>query len=53
MQQAQVQPSPGTDASGDAAEILAAGDDLDLASEDLEFYEYVALATDESGNGVG
>jgi NADH:ubiquinone oxidoreductase subunit 5 (subunit L)/multisubunit Na+/H+ antiporter MnhA subunit len=52
-QQAQVQPALGTDASGDAAEILAAGDDLDLASEDLDFYEYVAVATDDSGNGVG
>ena len=53
VQQAQVQPAPGTDASGDAAEILAAGDDLDLATEDLDFYEYVAVATDDSGNGVG
>lgn len=52
-QQAQVQPSTATDASGDAAEILAAGDDLDLAAEDLDFYEYVAVATDDSGNGVG
>ncbi len=53
VQQAQVQQMPATDASGDPAEILAAGDDLDLVSEDLEFYEFVAYATDDSGNGVG
>jgi hypothetical protein len=53
VQQARVQQAPATDASGDAAEILAAGDDLDLVSEDLEFYEFVAYATDDSGNGVG
>jgi hypothetical protein len=53
VQQAQVKQAPATDASGDAAEILAAGDDLDLVAEDLEFYEFVAYATDDSGNGVG
>jgi hypothetical protein len=37
----------------DAAEILAAGDDLDLASEDLDFYEFAVVATDEPGRGVG
>ena len=52
VQQAQVQAPPATEA-GDPAEILAAGDDLDLVSEDLEFYEFVAYATDDSGNGVG
>lgn len=52
-QQAQVQPALAPDASGDAAEILAAGDDLDLATEDLDFYEYVAVSTDDPGNGVG
>jgi hypothetical protein len=53
VQQAQVQPTPAVDENGDAAEMLAAGDDLDLVSEDLEFYEFVADAADDSGNGVG
>jgi hypothetical protein len=52
VQQAQVQQAPAKVPSVDAAEILAAGDDLDLVSEDLEFYEFVAYATDDS-NGVG
>jgi hypothetical protein len=53
VQQAQVQSTPAVDENGDAAEMLAAGDDLDLVSEDLEFYEFVADAADDSGNGVG
>jgi hypothetical protein len=47
-QQAQATADP-----ADAAEILAAGDDLDLATEDLDFYEFVAAAADEPGKGVG
>jgi len=56
VQQAQVtQPAPkaATDDADDAAEVLAAGDDLDLVSEDLEFYDFVAYSTDGHGNGVG
>lgn len=53
VQQTQVRQAPTQDENGDAAEMLAAGDDLDLVSEDLEFYEFVAEATDDSGNGVG
>jgi hypothetical protein len=37
----------------DPVEILAADEDLDLATEDLDFYEWVALQTTEPGNGVG
>jgi hypothetical protein len=37
----------------DAAEILAAGDDLDLATEDLGFYEFVSVATADPGKGDG
>lgn len=37
----------------DAVEILAAGDDLDLVTEDLDFYEWVAVETTEPGNGNG
>jgi hypothetical protein len=37
----------------DAAEILAAGDDLDLATEDLDFYEFVSVATSDPGKGDG
>lgn len=47
-QQAQAVASP-----ADPAEILATGDDLDLVTEDLDFYEWVALETSEPGNGVG
>ncbi len=54
-QQAQVQAPPvlaGDDAV-DPGEVLAAGDDLDLLSEDLEFYDFVAYSTGGNGNGVG
>jgi hypothetical protein len=47
-QQAQATPDP-----ADAAEILAAGDDLDLATEDLDFYEFVSVATSDPGKGDG
>jgi cytochrome c-type biogenesis protein CcmH/NrfG len=53
VQQARVQQTPAPEENGEAAEILAAGDDLDLVKEDLEFYEFVALATDDSGNQSG
>ena len=53
VQQAQVKPAPLQEGAGDAAEMFAAGDDLDLVSEDLDFYDFVAYATDESDNGVG
>ena len=53
VRQAQVRQAPSPDESGDAAEMVAAGDDLDLVSEDLEFYEFVAYATDDAANGVG
>jgi hypothetical protein len=53
VQQVQAQEAPAPGDNGDAVEILAAGEDLDLVSEDLEFYEFVAYATVESGNGVG
>jgi ferric-dicitrate binding protein FerR (iron transport regulator) len=52
-QQARTAPAAVQDENGDATEVLAAGDDLDLVSEDLEFYEFVAYATDESGNQSG
>lgn len=53
VQQAQVQQVQATDGNGDPVEILAADDDLDLVSEDLEFYEFVAYAADDTGNGNG
>lgn len=37
----------------DPVEIIAAGDDLDLVTEDLEFYRWVALETTKAGNGNG
>jgi len=52
-QQARVQQAPAPEENGEAAEILASGDDLDLVKEDLEFYEFVAYATDDSGNQSG
>jgi hypothetical protein len=42
-----------TPVAADPVEILAAGDDVDLGQEDLDFYEWVALETTEPGNGVG
>jgi len=47
-QQAQAVADP-----ADPVEILAADEDLDLATEDLDFYEWVALQTTDPGNGVG
>jgi hypothetical protein len=34
-------------------ELVAAGDDLDLVTEDLGFYEFVAQETGSPGNGNG
>lgn len=54
-------PGPGTEvpqaqaqaAAAQAAEVLAADDDLDLASEDLAFYEWVGDQADGAGNSIG
>lgn len=45
--QAQVQ------AAAEAVEVLAADDDLDLASEDLAFYEWVGDQADVAANTIG
>jgi len=45
--QAQVQ------AAAEAVEVLAADDDIDLASEDLAFYEWVGDQADSSANSTG
>ena len=37
----------------DPVELVAAGDDLDLVTEDLDFYEFVEQETREPGNGIG
>ena len=37
----------------DPVELVAAGDDLDLVTEDLDFYEFVEQETREPGNGNG
>jgi hypothetical protein len=37
----------------DPVELVAAGDDLDLVTEDLDFYEFVEQETREPGAGIG
>lgn len=43
--------TPSVAALADDFELLAAGEDLDLLQEDLEFYAWAAQA--ETGNGIG
>jgi hypothetical protein len=45
--QAQVQ------AAAEAVEVLAADDDIDLAGEDLAFYEWVGDQADNAANSIG
>lgn len=37
----------------DVVEIVASGEDLELASEDLEFYEWLAMQPEAARNGNG
>lgn len=46
--------APAADAQQDPLEVLAAGEDLELAAEaDLDFYEWVELETAAADDGVG
>jgi hypothetical protein len=39
--------------AAEAVEVLAADDDLDLASEDLDFYQWVGDQAGATSNGIG
>jgi hypothetical protein len=47
------QVAEGGAAEVDVVEIVASGEDLELASEDLEFYEWLAMQPEAVRNGNG